>query len=176
MSTEEIPGWFNFADLYDEAVATAAPGDTLVEVGVWHGRSLIYLAHAARGSGKRLVIHGIDHFLGDDSTGPAPTDLYEICQRNLEAAGVADLVNLQALGSFCASGFFSDASLHFVFIDAAHDEASVRSDITHWLPKIKPGGILAGHDIHAPGVAAAVAALLPGWERVGPCWKYSVPL
>lgn len=50
-------------------------------------------------------------------------------------------------------------SLDFVYIDAKHDEASVRADIAAWLPKVKPGGILAGHDYNLPGVRAAVWAV-----------------
>lgn len=34
----------------------------------------------------------------------------------------------------------------FVFVDAGHDYASVCRDIDAWLPKIKAGGFLFGHD------------------------------
>lgn len=47
-------------------------------------------------------------------------------------------------------------SVGFVYIDAAHDYASVTADIANWWPKIKPGGVLAGHDIDLPGVRQAV--------------------
>jgi hypothetical protein len=38
------------------------------------------------------------------------------------------------------------ASADFVYIDARHDYPSVLEDLEHWYPKIRPGGILAGHD------------------------------
>lgn len=56
------------------------------------------------------------------------------------------------------------ASVDLVFIDAAHDEASVRADITAWLPTVKSGGWIGGHDyLNEParpyGVRAAVDAI-----------------
>lgn len=45
-----------------------------------------------------------------------------------------------------AAARIPDASLDFVYIDARHDYDSVREDVLAWLPKVRPGGILAGHD------------------------------
>jgi len=42
--------------------------------------------------------------------------------------------------------FFNDEYFDFVFIDAAHDEKSVKQDIEMWLPKVKKGGWICGHD------------------------------
>ena len=33
-----------------------------------------------------------------------------------------------------------------MYIDARHDYESVKEDLEHWLPKVKLGGIVAGHD------------------------------
>ncbi len=41
---------------------------------------------------------------------------------------------------------FEDDSLDFVYIDANHRDPFVSEDINQWYKKIKPGGILAGHD------------------------------
>jgi hypothetical protein len=38
------------------------------------------------------------------------------------------------------------ASADFVYIDALHDYDSALEDVTHWYPKLRPGGIIAGHD------------------------------
>lgn len=60
-----------------------------------------------------------------------------------------------------------DKALDFVFIDAQHDYGSVVTDITAWAPKVKPGGLLSGHDynkIKFPGVCCAVEELVDGFE------------
>jgi predicted O-methyltransferase YrrM len=49
-----------------------------------------------------------------------------------------------------------DGSLDFVFIDADHLYESVKRDILSWHPKLKPNGLLMGHDAHLPGVIKAV--------------------
>lgn len=41
---------------------------------------------------------------------------------------------------------FADNSLDFVFIDAAHDYKHVKEDIWEWHKKVRPGGIVSGHD------------------------------
>src|SRR4051812_37052574 len=39
-----------------------------------------------------------------------------------------------------------DHSLDFAYIDARHDYESVKEDIAAWCAKVRPGGILSGHD------------------------------
>lgn len=42
---------------------------------------------------------------------------------------------------------FQDESLEMVYLDAEHTYDGVTGDIHLWWPKVKPGGILSGHDI-----------------------------
>ena len=42
---------------------------------------------------------------------------------------------------------FEDKSLDFVYIDANHSYSYVKEDILAWLPKVKKGGIIGGHDL-----------------------------
>lgn len=41
---------------------------------------------------------------------------------------------------------FEDNSLDFIYIDANHEYEYVLQDITEWTKKVRPGGIVAGHD------------------------------
>jgi hypothetical protein len=45
-----------------------------------------------------------------------------------------------------AVDLFPDESLDFVYIDANHEYSYVVEDIKLWYPKVKKGGIVAGHD------------------------------
>ena len=45
-----------------------------------------------------------------------------------------------------AAQLFTDVSLDFVYIDANHTYANAAKDIAAWWPKVKQGGIFAGHD------------------------------
>ena len=55
----------------------------------------------------------------------------------------------------------------FVWIDGDHATDACTADIAAWLPTLKPGGWILGHDINWPTVRAAVDAAVPGY-LVGP--------
>lgn len=49
-----------------------------------------------------------------------------------------------------AASFFEDETFDFVYIDADHSYHGCLQDLNSWYPKIKIGGILAGHDFISP--------------------------
>jgi predicted O-methyltransferase YrrM len=49
-----------------------------------------------------------------------------------------------------------DASLDFVFIDADHSYPSCKIDMQKWLPKVKVGGYIIGHDCKVSSVKKAI--------------------
>jgi len=54
-----------------------------------------------------------------------------------------------------------DGSLDFVYIDGLHEFNPVMMDIIKWVPKVRPGGIIAGHDYYVfyqSGIIEAVNA------------------
>lgn len=55
-----------------------------------------------------------------------------------------------------AAAGVEDGSLDFVFIDGDHSYDGCTRDIQAWYPKVRNGGIVAGHDFHWPTVAQAV--------------------
>ena len=59
-------------------------------------------------------------------------------------------LRLVRLPSYLAVRLFPDNYFDFVFIDASHLYEDVVKDITLWLPKVRKGGILSGHDYNHP--------------------------
>lgn len=187
MTWDDIPGWFDFASAYEDAAAEL-PGGTLVEVGCYLGRSLVYLAGAARRSGKPFRVVGVDWCRGSgvenghdnhaDALARGEGTLAGQLHRNLIACGVSDVAAVLVADSRRAADLFPDGSLAMVFLDAGHDYESVKADIAAWLPKVRPGGWLGGDDYCDvwPGVKRAVAELLPGaapWSHDS--WRWVKP-
>ncbi len=63
--------------------------------------------------------------------------------------------------------FVKDGSLDFVFVDADHSVAGCARDIDAWLPKIRKGGLIAGHDYDWATVREAVNGKFPRLDFVG---------
>jgi predicted O-methyltransferase YrrM len=148
-----IEGWFNFEDVYRDAVLAAREGGTLVEVGTFLGRSLAFLAVEAHNADKGLRVFCVDHWKGS-SAEPLYKgimeehggDLYPAWRQNMKQHGLLTLVTPLRMPSLDAAEHFEDESIDFVFLDAGHDYESISADIEAWLPKVVPGGTLAGHD------------------------------
>lgn len=174
-----IPGWFDYAAFWDAAIASAPSGATLVEVGVFCGKSLAHIAREAKAANKGLRVVGVDSFGGSpEHLGQAsnlnelpPFTLAQLCCEFLSAAGVLDDVTLIRSDSAKAAQWFADGSVWAVFIDADHSEEGVTRDIRAWRPKVAKGGWLGGDDYYTfPGVKAAVDREFGGAALVPGCW------
>ncbi len=159
MIYSEIHGYCDFHAFYKKVFDQLPDHAVVAEVGVWLGHSVAYLASLAKESGKSLTIYAVDTFEG--SLEHKKHNLGNFLDRflnNMEACGVSDMVKVIPSESVVASRSLEDGSLDLVFLDGAHDYHSVTADIRAWRPKVKPSGILAGHDYcdSWPGVVRAV--------------------
>lgn len=68
-------------------------------------------------------------------------------------------VNIKKMSSINAASEALDESYDFVFIDADHSYDGVKSDIINWLPKVKIGGYLCGHDYNHPRIGEVKRAV-----------------
>lgn len=153
----DIPGWFDYLDVYERVVAGLPDGAHIVEVGVYHGQSTAGLCVEIANSGKAIRLDVVDHFNGSEREDwTVPDDLRARFDANI--APVRHLIrNVHAMKSTEAAALYAPASLDFVWIDAAHDPQSVLEDLEAWWPAVKPGGLFAGHDADWPTVQRALA-------------------
>jgi hypothetical protein len=69
---------------------------------------------------------------------------YQMAKNRTVFAG--ERVKIIRMPSLEAVKEIPDGYLDFVFIDADHAYESVKADIRAWVPKLRPGGLLCGHD------------------------------
>lgn len=145
---QNIQGWFDYEGLYRKIISNLTNNSHIVEIGCWKGKSTSFLAVEIINSGKNIKLDCIDTWQGSTehnlTTQHQFDELYNTFLSNTEA--VRNVINPIRTTSIDASKLYQDHSLDFVFIDAAHDYENVKLDIQNWLPKVKVGRTIAGHD------------------------------
>lgn len=180
---KKIPGYFNYENVYREFLKTCPENAQAVEIGVWQGKSVCFAAVESIKQEKKITLYAVDTFEGSPNEPIIQRDLQKLKEnettpkeeflKNIEP--VKDIVKMLHMDSISASQHFADNSLDFVFIDGSHLYEAVLADINAWLPKVKTGGIIAGHDIDGPeefnGVRQAVEEVFgKDFDVVNPDW------
>jgi predicted O-methyltransferase YrrM len=161
---KRLPGWMGRHSLRWLAERAAA-SECLVEVGCWLGRSTKVMAHATKG-----VVYAVDTWQGTPAdteqherlyaSDVASMDVYQRFTANLRREIQARKVVPVRMDSVSAAKMFADKGVRFdfVFVDADHSYAGCAGDIDAYLPLVRAGGVIAGHDYHPnwPGVLQAV--------------------
>jgi predicted O-methyltransferase YrrM len=143
--------------LYEAARAVAVPGP-LLEVGSWMGKSALYLAAAARETGRQVVT--VDHHRGSEEHQPGweyhdpalvdpavgRIDTLPRFRRTIADAGAEDVVVAVVTRSETLAALWT-APLALLFLDGSHTEESARRDQDAWVAKLAVGGTLAIHDV-----------------------------
>jgi SAM-dependent methyltransferase len=173
--------WFTYPNLYSHFARIVGDGGTIVEVGCWKGKSTAYLAVEIINSRKKIELHAVDTWNGSAEHINDPHiingTLYDLFLTNIEP--VISVVKPIRKKSVDAAMDYADGSLDVVFIDACHDYDSVKEDIAAWFPKVKPDGIISGHDYSTvwPGVVQAVNEFFSGkhMQYTEDCWVHQKP-
>ncbi len=165
---ENIDGWFDFGRFYSKMVSLHGDGSHFVEVGSWKGKSTSYMAVEIANSNKKIKFDCVDTWEGSEEH-KDPTDpfyeplllekdgLYNLFIENMKP--VEGYYNPVRMESVKAAELYENESLDFVFLDAAHDYDNVKKDIEAWLPKVKKGGYLCGHDAKHPPILQVISEM-----------------
>lgn len=112
---------------------------TLAEVGVCTGRTSVAVVAAMGAQVERYYL--VDAW-GARGCNPG-------CGCYEQLRGVAQVYpQLSLLRGYSVpkAAYIANASLDLAFVDAAHDADNVKADILAYWPKLRPRGVLAGHD------------------------------
>lgn len=135
-----------------EAARAIGPGEWIVEIGSHRGRSTVLLA-AGKGAHVRLL--AVDPF--DDPRWGGGRETLAMFEDTLRGAGLLDEVQTFRGLSVEAAAAATAHPVGLLFVDGAHDRASVLLDIDCWTPHLAPQAVLLFHDAYSsPGVTVAL--------------------
>lgn len=158
---DEIPGWFpggEAAAMY--SFARVLPADaTCVEIGSWQGKSAVVIASALKATGGDGELWCIDPFNCDGDPlylqareKLGNPDMLDSWKKNIKAADLeAWAYPIRGYSNVVWDQWTArpDAPLiDLLFIDGDHRYAGVKRDILQWGQLVKPGGIMALHDVY----------------------------
>ena len=173
------------------AAALGAPGGDLVEIGSYCGKSAVYLGAAARGRG--CLLFSVDHHRGSEEHQPGEdyhdpslvdasgrVDTLPCFRRTIAAAGLEDVVvAVVGRSEAVARAWWAPPAL--VFLDGGHSQAAADADYDGWSRLLRPGGLLAIHDVFPdpaeggrPPFLVYERALSEGFEEVSSCGSLRV--
>ncbi len=142
--------------LYRSVKEAAGPGD-IAEIGSWKGRSTVVMGLALGDRGEENCrIFAIDHHVGSEEHRnriAREGSTFDDFRFNIQRMGVSEFIEPLVMKSGEGSRVLAERGirLRFLFIDGAHDEASVREDIRNFLPLMHPEATIALHDCEEEG-------------------------
>lgn len=134
------------------------PGATCLEIGVYDGVFSERILRITKPT--RLVL--VDPWMAEHNTGSKvdPQSAHDARYAHVLSMfarerrdGVVQIVRATSDDALKELG---GTTFDFVYIDGDHSYAQVLKDLTHYLPLVTPGGLLAGDDYHYDSVRRAV--------------------
>lgn len=143
----------------------------VAELGVWKGRTFLHLLVHCPG----VEVIGVDAWeYHPERAGVPGGETYEAwnmpgLEKHVRKAAkpFGSRAVILKMDTAAAATKVKDSSLDLVFIDADHSAEGVTRDLNAWVPKVKQGGFITGHDIDWETVRQVVAARYPHYA-IGP--------
>lgn len=148
--------------IHDEGVVSIFPlvevirnlGPNLIgcELGTHVGTSAIYLLEHVANIHTHVCV---DPYISyNDAPGDAmPQDFYDYVKSvwDINRCLYPDRILFIHDTSDAACKFIEDESLDYVFVDGDHSYEFTLRDLENYWPKVKPGGLISGHDFNSVG-------------------------
>ena len=141
---------------------------TMIEIGSFVGESTVLFAK----SFKKVI--AVDPFLADYD--PADPTSYSFEFKNvyetyLDRTGDHQNIETIVSTSDAAVDFLKGPKYDFIYLDGLHTYEGVKNDIINYLPLVKEGGVIGGHDYtdqheHLVGVYQAVNEIFGAPDKV----------
>ena len=156
-------GWLSAVEarlLYGLA-AGVGPGQSIVEIGNYRGRSTVALALGSRAGAGGQVYSFDPHtpFVGPRGGKFGHADQAAL-YTNLSAAGVGDTVSVVTLDARLVGPVWPARDVGLLFIDGDHRYEAVRADFTAWAPHLVAGATVLFDDVDFVDVARCVAEIV----------------
>jgi len=134
-----------------ELGASLPSGGKHVEIGSWMGLSSIVFANSLLAHlNLDARITCIDTWQGSVEHQSVPEvqdgSLFDIFLRNVRDAHVRHFIQPLRGSSPNMAAHFEDESVDSIFVDGDHSYEGCHRDLLAWLPKLKTGGRVTGHD------------------------------
>lgn len=142
-----------------------------VEIGVFIGGVVCTVGQIAKNLKKKIEIYAIDTFLCDNVSIESRRqvncykDFYQEFINNINKVNITDLVHVRKGDSLDVVDLFEDKSIDVLFIDGDHNFPKTKNELQRYLPKVKVGGKIIGHDFDAGGVKQGIIELI-GIDKV----------
>lgn len=132
--------------------SVAKPGIVVCEVGCWQGELTVKYGPLVKEHEGYILL--ADWFKGNINSGPGPhqyntteqDNIYDNLFNNLEQYDLKKHTYLFKGKSWEMAKHIFDNSIDICLIDASHIYSDVKKDIKAFLPKVKKGGFICGHD------------------------------
>jgi hypothetical protein len=139
---------------WDAIVEFVGNGSNLVgaEIGVDTGKTCKKLFEMVPGIFLYLVDRWIEtpegdsYFMGSKKLAHEPQSYFDDAYNKVKKIAKGKNHKILKMDSVEAAQYVEDDSLDFCFIDGDHSYVGTKRDIKAWLPKVKVGGWICGHD------------------------------
>lgn len=169
MENKQLPqGWFSPQDIsvYRSYLNSLADNSTIVEVGVWKGRSICSVADIVKS--KNLKVYAVDTFAGSEGEDAHleanKIDIESEFRKNIDSFGLTDYITIFKGNSLDFAKKNKTKMFDLVFIDADHSREAVKKDYEAYYPICKK---IIGHDYSWESVRLGLQDCLVNYKQEG---------